>query len=405
MDITNIISEEYERLDPDERLSSLVGIFDDPAVKGVIVHGDEYEGVVTRRQLATSHHKPAEKVGSIVRHVARLEPATGVREAAQLMIDGDTRLLPVFEHDVLIGVVTDDAILRAVEEYLNVATVADVHSPDPVGVIPEDTFGTAVNQFREHRITHLPVLNDGQPVGILSLHDITAMTIRATEQSQGGDPGGVDPMGGDISRRAARSRRGGYGAREGELSRMLELPVGDLMSAPVETIEPTATLDRAVAAMFDINGSSLVVVEDDQVVGIVTKTDILDALTWEAPESRAVQIYGIELLDDVNYDSVVSMIERFDDRDRGMQLLDAKIHLHEHDETLRGSPLILARIRLHTDRGMYITEGEGYGARSAINEARDKLERQIQDRKASQQSKKPPSKEFWEFRFGWLPEP
>jgi len=63
------------------------------------------------------------------------------------------------------------------------------------------------------------------------------------------------------------------------------------------------------------------------------------------------------------------MVKRIDDRDYGMNVLASRIRLHEHDETRRGRPLLLARIRLHTDRGLYIASGEGYGASHAINEA------------------------------------
>jgi hypothetical protein len=70
------------------------------------------------------------------------------------------------------------------------------------------------------------------------------------------------------------------------------------------------------------------------------------------------------------------MIEKFGDRDHGMSVVDAKINLHEHDEKLRGTTLLLARIRLHTDRGLYIASDEGHGASHALNETRDVLERQ-----------------------------
>jgi ribosome-associated translation inhibitor RaiA len=82
-------------------------------------------------------------------------------------------------------------------------------------------------------------------------------------------------------------------------------------------------------------------------------------------------------------------------------VLDAKIHLHEHDEKLRGTPLLLARIRLYTDRGLVMASGEGYGASHAIHEARDTLERRIRDDKTYARSKKHPDQEFWEKRFGW----
>ncbi|MFA9517397.1 CBS domain-containing protein [Halopenitus sp. H-Gu1] len=402
MDIANIVSEDYVEFSPETTVSKLAGAFEDPTTKGVLVHGEEFEGVVTRRQLAASHHQPNEKLGSLVWHVPRLAPDEDVRKVAQLMIDGDSHVLPVFEGQELIGVVTVDDILEEVQSFLAAATVSEAVTTDLVTLDPDSSFGDALHIFRENRITHLPVVEDDSAVGILSLYDVTDFTVRSIDRSQGGDASGTDSFGGDISDSGARARRGGFGAREGELTSMLDLPVRDVMVSPVRTITPDETLEAAVEEMFAIDGSSLIVTVDGRPSGIVTKTDILDSLTWEAGGNRSVQIYGIDLVDDMSYDDIAAMVEKFDDRDHGMNVLDAKVHLHEHDETLRGTPLLLARIRLHTDRGLYIASGEGYGASQAINEARDILERQIRDKKTHGRSKKPRSEEFWEKRFGWM---
>lgn len=402
MNIEGAISTDYTELSPDDRVSKLVGSFEDPTVKGVIVSGSEYRGVVTRRQLTGSHHQPDEKLSSLIWHVPQLTPDEDIRKVAQLMIDSDSHILPVFEGGELRGVVTVDGILDAVEQFLDAATVGDTYSRNLHSVSPETTFGKAVHLLRDNRITHLPVVEDASAVGIVSLYDLTDLTVRSIRQSQGGDAGGQDAFGGEISSSAARSRRGGYGAREGELERMLDLPVSDVMTDPVRTITPEQTLDRAVQEMFSAGASSLVVSEDGEPMGILTKTDILDTLTWEAGGNRAVQIYGIDLLDDISHEEVVEMIDKFADRDHGIDVLDARIHMQKHDEKRRGVPLLLARVRLHTDAGLYMASGEGYGASHALNEARDVLERRIRDRKTHGKSKKPPSEEFWERRFGWL---
>ena len=402
MEIANLISEDYVEFEPETKVSKIIGSFDDPSVKGVIIHGDEYEGIVTRRQLSSSRHHPDEKAGSLVWHVPQLNKHDDVRLVAQLMIDSDSLMLPVFEGRELIGVITADTILSEVQEFLDAATVSQAYTSDLVTVGPKATIGSAVHEFRTNNITHLPVVEDNSAVGILSLYDITAMTVRAVFQSQGGDVEGVDSFGGPVSSSSGRARRGGFGAREGELDRILDLPVRDVMIDPVESIHPDETLDLAVESMFEIGGSSLIVSRDGEPFGIITKKDILESLTWEAGGNRSVQVYNTELLDDIQYDKIVQMIDSFDDKDHGMSVLDAKIHLHEHDEKLRGTPLILARIRLHTDRGMYIASGEGYGASHAINEARDVLERQIRDQKTYARTKKPPNEEFWDKRFGWL---
>ena len=396
MDIADIVSDDYVAFTPETPVSKLVGAFDDPAVTGVVIRGDEFEGVVTRRQITTSHHQPGEKVGSLVHRVPQLAPDEDVRHVARLMIESDSRLLPVFEGRTMVGVVTAADVLRRVQPFLDAATVAQAYTADLVSLSPESTFGDALHTFREHHVTHLPVVEEGSAVGVLSLYDVAGVTVRAASKSQGGDPSDAASVGG------GRSRGGGFGAREGELDRVLDLPVRDLMASPVRTIDRDETLETAVEAMFDAGISSLIVTRDGRPDGIVTKTDALDSLTWEAGGNRAVQVYGIDLLDDTSYEDVVAMIDGFEDRDSDMTVIDAKIHLHEHDETLRGTPLILARIRLYTDRGLYIASGEGYGASHAINEARDILERQIRDRKTHGRSKKHPDEEFWTRRFGWM---
>jgi CBS domain-containing protein len=398
MDITDIVSQEYVEFEPGTEVSKLVGAFEDPTVRGVVVRGDEFEGIVTRRQLTTSRHPPDQKVGSLVWHVPRLAPTEDVRKVAQLMIDSDSHVLPVFEGDDLVGVVTADDLLETVTPFLDAATVGDVFTDELVSVESTATVGEAVRQFREHHFTHLPVVEDDTAVGILSLYDVVDLTVRPETKSQGGDPSGRDAFEGG----SGRTRRGGFGAREGELARTFDLPVRDVMASPVRTIDPSDTLDAAVEAMFDADASSLVVVEDGDPVGIVTKTDVLDSLTWEAEGNRAVQIYGADLLDDVSYDDIVAMVDSFDDRDHGSNVLDAKVHLHEHDETFRGTSLLLARVRLYTDDGMYIASGEGYGAKQALTDALDILRRQLRDKKTYGRSKKHPDEAFWEKRFGWI---
>lgn len=400
MDISDIYSTEYTVLDPETRVSKLVGVLDDPDLEGVVVAGDEYEGVVTRRQLATSRHQPDEKLASLVWSVPRLDPDADVREVAGLMVDSDAHLLPVFEGDDLVGVVTADDILRAVEPSLDAATVREVASTDLVTVEPTTGFGEVLHLLREERIAHLPVVEGDTAVGIVSLYDVLPAVVDTVSGSQGGDAGGTDAFGGDISESSGRTH-GGYGAREGEAALVRDLPVRDVMVSPVRTVDPAATLRTAVDEMFDVGGSSLVVTENGAPHGIVTTTDLLDALTWEAEGSRAVQVYGTDHLDDVSYDDVTAMVDRFDERDGDTSVLDAKVHLQQHDEQRRGTPLLLARVRLHTDRGQFIASGEGYGARQALDDAAEAIERQLRDEKTRGRSKKHPDEAYWERRFGW----
>ncbi|MDG5776912.1 CBS domain-containing protein [Haloarculaceae archaeon H-GB2-1] len=389
MDIQNLVSKDYVSVSADTPVSKLVGEFEDPEVKGIVVDdADGFAGVVTRRQLAASHQKPNEKARSLVWHVPTVSPRTDVREAARLMVDGDTRLLPVYEGKQMVGVVTGSDILDAVQPFLDAATVGEVASTDLVTVDPTTTFGEALHHLRENRITHLPVVDADEAVGILSLYDVVDYTARTVTKSQGGNGQARD--------------HGGFGGREGERARLLDLPVRDMMVSPVRTIRPSQGLDEAVEEMAAVGGSSLVVVDDDgSATGIVTTTDILDALTWEAEGNRAVQVSGVDHLDDASYSDVVAMVEDLERVAGKLNVFDAKVHLHQHDEKLRGTRLVMANMRLYTDKGTFLASGEGYGAKAALNEAKDIMERRIRDDNTYGRSKKHPDEEYWEKRFGW----
>lgn len=84
-----------------------------------------------------------------------------------------------------------------------------------------------------------------------------------------------------------------------------------------------------------------------------------------------------------------------------MRLLEAKVHFHEHDETLRDVPLLLARIRLYTDKGTFVASGEGYGDRHAASIAFNAIERQILEGKTHGQSKKPSAADEITKMYGW----
>jgi CBS domain-containing protein len=92
---------------------------------------------------------------------------------------------------------------------------------------------------------------------------------------------------------------------------MLDLPVRDLMSDAVVTVERNAPLDDVVETMFEQEISSLVVTADDtnKPIGIITKTDVIEALTWERDDRNAVQVSGLDLLEGMDYDAVSALIE------------------------------------------------------------------------------------------------
>lgn len=398
MDISEILSSKFTEFDVGTPLSKVAGAFENQELDAVVVtDGEEYRGVVSRRQLAASSNQPSAKVGSRVQHVPTVDRTEDVREVARLMIGSGGKTLPVIGgDDKVVGVVTGDRVLEAVQSFLSAATVDEADTEQLISASPDTTIGKALNTLREDHIEHLPVIEDGEVRGMVSLYDIVEFTTRGGTRSQGGSSGNFGSRGGGGS-------HGGFGAREGESDRMLDLPVSNLMSESVVTVRRDTTLDDVVETMFGKEISSLLVLADegDEPIGVITKTDVLEALTWEREAPNHVQVFGVDLLRGMGTDGVTSLIEDVTSKYGDMSVIKASVELQEHKEQSRGVSLVLARIRLVTDKGYFTADGEGYGATHALKLTANKIERQILNGKTYRQSQNRPDSREQERLYGW----
>ncbi|WP_135822031.1 CBS domain-containing protein [Halostella litorea] len=370
MDIADIATREYVEVDAGTRLGKVRSVFEEENPKGIIVtKNGAYEGVVGERQLLQSHVEDDTKVAALVKPsrnapAPKVERTEDIRETARVLVEGGTKVAPVFEGGDLWGIITEDAILEAVLENLEALDVGQIYSENVFTVTEDDGLGKAINLMRENGISRLPVVDDdGMLSGVVTTHDIVDFVTR-NEQ-----------------------RITGKGDRAGDTDRMLDLPVYDVMSSPVATTTVDESVRDAVARMLDNDYSGLVVTpeDDDRVVGgVLTKTDVLRALTYTEEEHMDVQITNINLLDTISRQDIRESIEQVADKYSEMQVRHAHVRLHEHKEKLRGTPLILCQIRLRTNRGQMAGTGEGYGAQQAFHVALDKLERNVLEQKGMQ---------------------
>jgi CBS domain-containing protein len=107
--------------------------------------------------------------------VVAVRPDASLVEAAQLMRAHDIGDVLVSGERSVLGVLTDrDIALRAVADGVDPLTVSAqaVCTPNPVVIGPDDAVSAAVELMRDHAIRRLPVIEDGQPVGMVSLGDL-----------------------------------------------------------------------------------------------------------------------------------------------------------------------------------------------------------------------------------------
>ncbi|MCB1306627.1 MAG: CBS domain-containing protein [Leptospiraceae bacterium] len=126
--------------------------------------------------------------------------------------------------------------------------VSDYMTRNPKSVRHTDSLLYVCQQMEVGKFRHLPVVdNEGRIVGMLSERDLR--NIHAAL---------------DVLRESIEGEHG-------------QLPVGELMVTDVKTIAPTAELHSAAGLLNDHKIGALPVVENDQLIGIITYTDILRA--------------------------------------------------------------------------------------------------------------------------------
>jgi acetoin utilization protein AcuB len=131
-------------------------------------------------------------------------------------------------------------------------TARDVMTAHPRTVTPQATVADVFDLMRELDIRHVPVVQHGVLVGMLSDRDLAAFDVPRLVLNQGTEA----------------------------LRRQLSTPVVRLMSSDVVSVEPDDELSDVVDLMLESKVGAVPVVRPDtrEVVGIVSYIDVLRAV-------------------------------------------------------------------------------------------------------------------------------
>ena len=97
-----------------------------------------------------------------------------VREAATVMKQHHVGAMMVVEGGALVGVFTErDALNRVVAEGRDTqnTTLAEVMTRNPQTISPDASFSAALELMHEGRFRHVPVVDDGRPIGMIAVRD------------------------------------------------------------------------------------------------------------------------------------------------------------------------------------------------------------------------------------------
>ena len=111
-----------------------------------------------------------------------IPPTATVLEAISLMAEKNIGSVPVMQGERLVGMLTERDYTRKVilmGRKSRDTQVSEIMTRDPITVTPEDTVNDCMELMTEHRVRHLPVIEDGKLIGILSIGDLVKWIISA----------------------------------------------------------------------------------------------------------------------------------------------------------------------------------------------------------------------------------
>jgi CBS domain-containing protein len=119
-------------------------------------------------------------------HVAHLSPDDNVFEAASIMKNENVGMVPVCQNGQLKGIITDrDIVTRAIaEKKPNSCQIGDIMSDHLVYGTPDMSVDEAAQKMAEAQIRRLPIVDQNQLIGVVSLGDLAVRTPYQNEASQ-----------------------------------------------------------------------------------------------------------------------------------------------------------------------------------------------------------------------------
>ena len=330
-----------------------------PPVLAVLDEKGKYVGMITRRSILRSRLDFTKaKVRPLMQAAPQVSPDMPLGDLAKLMIGSGMRQLPLFDKGKLLGFVTDeDVIHAAVGDEWGRGAVEKVMTRAPHIIEAGRSVGAVFGLMRDYGISHVPVIEGGRLVGMVSIEDILENIYWPQRRQSKGDIGG-------------------------EKIETLGIAVKGIMASPVITVDSKTSLRDAEKQMHDHDVSCLCVVTSDRLIGILTKLDFLEPISQVAAQARKLTIqFGVK---DIEIDESQQgfMMNEFDSFSRkyqeAFQLGTLFVYMKSHgDTTIRETPMIHCRLQFRTARGTFFAASEGWGVEPTFRVALDRLERRL----------------------------
>jgi len=199
-------------------------------------------------------------------NLTTLDARSDIKEAVETMLRNKISSVPVVDSEGLAGIITKTDLMKYyTSKFANRWKVSDIMTKEVVTVNQNHTITHVISVMNENSIDGLVVMFDNEIAGIITPANISFARVD-------------DPETGVSLERVYFVRQSLEGEDKRKARDISMLTAEDIMTEDI--IKISADLDSAEAAelMCDNHISHLPVVEDDTLVGIVTKTDIIKGI-------------------------------------------------------------------------------------------------------------------------------
>jgi CBS domain-containing protein len=103
-----------------------------------------------------------------------IPPEASIRELLDALAERNVGAMVVSDDgETMIGIVSERDVVRKLRDVENArdVTVASIMTTDVEVAGPDDSFGSLMFAMTEHRVRHIPVIDDGRVIGVLSIGD------------------------------------------------------------------------------------------------------------------------------------------------------------------------------------------------------------------------------------------
>jgi CBS domain-containing protein len=252
------MSEDIITIDKDQNLSDALKLLRKHNVSRLpVTNNKQLVGIISERDIANKlgsskyESMPASRLhisSVMVKDVITVPQTMQLDEVARIMLDKGIGSVPVMDEDKMVGIVSKaDFVTLAVGIAFDKITVKEIMSKDLTVVSPTERIVHARRQMLETNVGRLPVVDDDALVGMITSKDLMRAFI-------------------DFRKKVPEKY---------QKSQIKELLVEDIMSINPTFVSKDMSITEVSNIIMKTGFNGLPVVENDEVVGIITQTDIL----------------------------------------------------------------------------------------------------------------------------------